>query len=208
MTNPNISMIQSGLKGLGYDPGPIDGLYGTRTGRATDAWQKAGGAPATSLILPSTKAMLYQGSARYPVTEIAIHCSATQPSWMEKAGLAAQLAEIRRWHMEDNGWRNIGYQWLLGRTGDVLAGRPETEIGAGIEDHNRGVIHICLIGGHGSSATDSFSNNFTSRQAATLRDMIQGISMRTGITRISGHNEYAAKACPGFNVPNWLKEPQ
>lgn len=115
------------------------------------------------------------------------------------------LWRIRQWHVEDNHWRDIGYHWLIGRAGEILAGRPETEIGAGVEGHNRGVIHICLIGGFGSTEHDAFAANFTPAQAARLRAQIQAISMRTQITRISGHNEWAAKACPGFNVPAWLK---
>jgi deoxyribodipyrimidine photo-lyase len=57
--------------------------------------------------------MILQGAARYPVREIILHCSATRPEWMGNALLAAKLAEIRRWHMQDRGWRNIGYHWLL-----------------------------------------------------------------------------------------------
>lgn len=52
----------------------------------------------------------------------------------------------------------------------------------------------------------SVSRNFTQRQDVALRQLIQGISMRSRINRISGHNEYAAKACPGFQVGAWLKE--
>ncbi|WP_151720201.1 N-acetylmuramoyl-L-alanine amidase [Gemmobacter serpentinus] len=205
MSKPHIIQIQNGLAGLGYQPGAADGIAGPRTLAAAAAALANDLRPAAAAIKPETTSIIYQGSARYPVAEIAVHCSATVPDWMRDAGLAAQKAEIRRWHLA-NGWRAEGYHWFVGREGDVLSGRAETEIGAGIEGHNRGVIHICLIGGHGSSETDPFSRNFTQRQDAALRQLIQGIGMRTRITRISGHNEYAAKSCPGFQVGAWLKE--
>lgn len=85
-----------------------------------------------------------------------------------------------------------------------MPGRAETEIGAGVEGHNRGVTHICLIGGAGSAATDPFERNFTAAQDRALRSLIDAIRARTAITRITGHNDHAAKACPGFVVRNWI----
>ena len=204
MSKPHIIQIQSGLSGLGYQPGAADGIAGPRTLAAARAALANDLRPAGAAIQPETTSIIYQGSARYPVSEIAVHCSATVPDWMQAEGLAAQKAEIRRWHLA-RGWRAEGYHWFVGRSGDVLSGRAETEIGAGIEGHNRGVIHICLIGGHGSTETDPFSRHFGQRQETALLGLIQGISARTRITRISGHNEYAAKACPGFSVAAFLK---
>jgi hypothetical protein len=37
-----------------------------------------------------------------------------------------------------------------------------------------------------------------------LRGLIDAIRARTAITRITGHNDYAAKACPGFVLRNWI----
>lgn len=206
MSKSAITLIQTGLAGLGFAPGPADGFFGSKTEAAAKAWLKAGGKAAGAAIRPETSAMIYQGKARHPATEIAVHCSDTRPDWMHNGGLAAQVAEIRRWHIEDRHWRDVAYHWLIGRDGDILAGRRETEIGAGIAGHNSGVIHICLIGGYGSAATDQFKDHFTGAQDRSARQLIQGISMRTQIRQISGHNDYAAKACPGFNVAKWLKE--
>ncbi len=206
MSKTAVSLIQTGLRDLGFAPGAIDGVFGERTRAATQAWLSVDGAPTASALAPETRAQMFQGKARYLITEIAIHCSATRPDWMGNATLAEQRAEIRRWHMQDRGWRDIGYHWLIGRDGSVMAGRAETEIGAGIIGHNNGVIHICLIGGADSAETDRFAVNFTGRQEITARQLLQAVSSRTGIRRISGHNEWAAKACPGFNVPSWLKE--
>lgn len=205
MSQAAIVMIQNGLAALGFNPGTIDGKDGPDTRAAGKAWIESGLAPDTVKPTPATSAMIYQGSARYPVREIVVHCSATPPDWMEKATLQEQRAEIRRWHLA-NGWSDIGYHWLVGRRGDVLAGRPETVIGAGVLGHNAGVIHVCLIGGFGSAATDRFSEHFTAAQDVSARHLLQAIGMRTQIGLISGHNQYAAKACPGFTVSQWLKE--
>ena len=149
-------------------------------------------------------ATIFQGSARYPVDEIVVHCAATRSDWMKDAPLTAKRAEIDRWHRVERGWRKIGYHHLIDRDGATLPGRAETEIGAGVEGHNRGVIHICLIGGAGSAKTDPFERNFTSAQDEALRVLIAAICARTGITRITGHNDHAAKACPGFVVSTWI----
>lgn len=144
--------------------------------------------------------MIYQGKARYPVTEIILHCADTRPDWMAGQSLAEKVAEIRRWHVEQRGWRDIGYHWVIDRDGTAAPGRPETEIGAHVEGHNRGTVGICLLGGYGASADDLFEKNFTQAQAAAAKRLIAEIKARTAIRKVLGHNDYAAKACPGFRV--------
>lgn len=217
--------LQLTLDRAGFSPGAIDGKGGPATARALAALLRSYGinadvtatvstltasAPVAAPVaapVPVVGTMIYQGSARYPVREIAVHCSATLPDWMAGASLAAKVAEIRRWHTlpkpQGRGWRDIGYHWIIDRDGTILPGRPETVIGAGIESHNNGVIHCCLIGGHGSAETDDFSDHFTPDQDKALRAKIADIRGRTAINKISGHNEYAPKACPGFHVPTW-----
>lgn len=201
-----LKALQMALARLGYYTGAIDGLFGPRTDAALKAVSAEGGAirnlkPAVSV---PAGPMIFQGSARYPVDEIVIHCAATHPDWMRGQPFTAKRKEIDRWHREERGWRKIGYHHLIDRDGAILPGRAETEIGAGVEGHNRGVIHICLIGGAGSSATDSFERNFTAAQDRALRGLIDAIRAETAITRITGHNDHAAKACPGFVVRTWI----
>ncbi|MDT8856446.1 N-acetylmuramoyl-L-alanine amidase [Paracoccaceae bacterium Fryx2] len=206
MSSTPIALIQTGLRDLGHDPGPVDGLFGTMTADAAAAWLAAGGKAAGAAIRPQTTAMIWQGSARHPVREVIVHCTATRPDWMAGRPLAEKRAEVRRWHMQERGWMDIGYHWLIDRDGKIAAGRPETVIGAHVEGHNSGTIGISLIGGADSAASDPFSRHFTPAQDISLRQLLQGIGMRTQITTISGHNDYAAKACPGFSVSQWLKE--
>jgi peptidoglycan hydrolase-like protein with peptidoglycan-binding domain len=44
--NPDLYLQQAGLKSLGFDPGPIDGLPGPRTTAARAAWDLSRGTPA------------------------------------------------------------------------------------------------------------------------------------------------------------------
>ena len=203
-----LKALQMALARLGYYTGAIDGLFGPRTDAALKAVAAEGGAIRNSKLpaapgLPSGP-MIFQGWARYPVDEIVIHCAATHPDWMRGQLITAKRKEIDRWHREERGWRKIGYHHLIDRDGAILPGRAETEIGAGVEGHNRGVIHICLIGGASSAATDPFERNFTAAQDRALRGLIDAIRAETAITRITGHNDHAAKACPGFVVRSWI----
>lgn len=137
------------------------------------------------------------------INEIIVHCSATRPDWLSSMSPAAQVEEIRRWHRE-RGWKDIGYHYVVARNGAVLPGRPIEQVGAHVKGHNTGTIGVCLIGGHGSAETDQFLDNFTREQELALRSLISELRRRyPAIEKVSGHNQYAAKACPGFNVPLW-----
>jgi hypothetical protein len=146
--------------------------------------------------------MLKHGSTL--VDEIFVHCSATQPDWMEGEPLSAKVAEISRWHKK-RGWLTGGYHYYIDRNGEIATGRDESVVGAHVAGHNTGSLGICLIGGHGSSENDPFSKNYTTEQEIALFNLIQDIKTRAKITKIRGHNEVAAKACPGFNVKRWLQ---
>jgi len=138
------------------------------------------------------------------VTTIFVHCSATRPDWMADRSFSDRVNEIKRWHLEKK-WSDIGYHWIIDRDGSITQGRKEHVIGAHVANHNTGSIGICLIGGFGSSENDPFEKNYTPKQDHALRTLINDIKSRTPIKRVRGHNEVAAKACPGFNVSRWLE---
>ena len=68
---------------------------------------------------------------------------------------------------------------------------------------NRGTIGICLLGGYGASADDPFERNFTGAQTLVVKRLIAEFKGRTAIRKVSGHNDYATKVCPGFNVKDF-----
>lgn len=137
------------------------------------------------------------------INTVFIHCSATQADWMAERHLSDKVAEIRRWHTA-KGWRDIGYHWIIDRDGSVAPGRAETTQGAHVKGYNVGSIGICLLGGFGSNENDTFADHYTPKQDAALRHLLDDINHRYGPVAVRGHNEVAAKACPGFNVRRWL----
>lgn len=139
------------------------------------------------------------------VKTIIIHCSATKPLWYKSRSAEEKASEIRRWHVEDNGWSDIGYHYIIDRDGAIAKGRDESVQGAHVKGHNEDSIGVCLIGGFGGNVDDSFFDHFTESQDKALKILIKDIQSRWHVATIKGHNEYAAKACPCFNVRKWLR---
>lgn len=149
------------------------------------------------------------------IREIIIHCSATRPEWMNSKPKSdyksksfearRKIVEIRKWHIA-RGFRDIGYHIIIDRSGAVVDGRPMDQVGAHVKGHNTGTIGVCLIGGHGSDADDKFEEHFTPAQEKALMATIGNLKAMYGNLKVSGHNEYSNKACPGFRVKEWLSE--
>lgn len=136
--------------------------------------------------------------------EIIIHCSATPPGWMSGNTAAEKVNEIRRWHVKERKWSDIGYHYIIDRDGTVVTGRPVSKAGAHVKGRNANSIGVCLIGGQGGTANDKFEDNFTQAQANALRTLIAGLKREhPSIDKISGHNQWSAKACPCFNASAW-----
>lgn len=137
------------------------------------------------------------------ITEVILHTSATDESWMRGLALKNKVAEIRRWHMEDRGWRDIGYHFIIDLDGKVMAGRPLEQTGAHVKGRNTGTIGVCMIGKRVGKRTDKFLDNFTEAQEVAVLELIKGLQARFGKLAVTGHNQFANKECPCFDVPKW-----
>lgn len=128
-----------------------------------------------------------------PITEIIVHCTATPE------GRPTTVAEIDSWH-KARGWSGIGYHRVIGLNGERWLGRPIEAVGAHCEGHNTGTIGVVYVGGlakDGRTAKDTRTN----QQKMALRfELTRLLQQFPAINRISGHNQYAAKACPCFDA--------
>lgn len=127
------------------------------------------------------------------VNFIVVHCADT-PSTMD---LTVDL--LRKWHVKENGWSDIGYHFLVKFDGSVLGCRAETFQGAHCKKVNDCSIAICLEGGH------KWQNNFTPLQMRALRVLIHGLKEKYNNAAVVGHNHFDDKDCPAFNVVEWYE---
>ena len=125
------------------------------------------------------------------INEIIIHCSATP------AGRPVTVADIRRWHRA-RGFTDIGYHYVIALDGSVHVGRPLSVAGAHCLGHNAHSIGVCYVGG--LDAAGQPADTRTEQQRRVLRKLVRGLRQRYPAATVHGHNEFARKACPCFDV--------
>lgn len=154
--------------------------------------------------------MIYQGKARYPVKEAVLHCCAIATGQFAHMSAFQVFATVNRWHIE-RGWKGFGYHGLIMPDGEFYMGRPYSMIGAHVKGRNRGTLGFLLIESEkielkeGERIEDkSFEDYYTTEQRLALRGVLRSIE---GLEKVSGHNDYAPKLCPGFHVytGDWLR---
>ena len=131
------------------------------------------------------------------ISEIIVHCAATPE------GKAFTVADIDAWHRK-RGFRCIGYHFVIYLDGSVHKGRAIEEVGAHCLGHNANSIGICYIGGCAADGKTP-KDTRTEAQRAALIKLVAELKASYPSATVHGHNEFAAKACPSFNVQ---KEPE
>ncbi len=132
------------------------------------------------------------------INEIIIHCSATPE------GRDVSVDMIRTWHKE-RGFNDIGYHYVIDIAGNIHKGRKEDVAGAHCTGHNQNSIGICYVGGMNKSMTEA-KDTRTAAQKTSLVKLIKELMTRYPGVSIHGHNEYAVKDCPSFNVKQWKED--
>ncbi|MDR0370766.1 MAG: N-acetylmuramoyl-L-alanine amidase [Prevotellaceae bacterium] len=125
------------------------------------------------------------------INNIILHCSAT------REGQNTTVADIERWHKE-RGFRTIGYHYVIYLDGSVHKGRDVSEVGAHVTGQNADSIGICYIGGLNSEGKEKDTR--TDAQKESLRKLVTELKGQFPDATVHGHNEFAKKACPCFDV--------
>lgn len=132
------------------------------------------------------------------INELIIHCSAT------REGADFHASDIDKWH-KANGWNGIGYHYVIDLDGTVESGRSVYRQGAHTSGHNKHSIGICYIGGLDKDGKTPKDTRTKAQKDALYKLLVELLIMYPNAT-IHGHNEFAAKACPCFNVQEEYKD--
>ena len=148
--------------------------------------------------------------AKKLIKYLVIHCTGTPK------GRLISADDIRRWHTSPKpvgrGWKQVGYTDMLHLNGIIErlvrnnddAYVDEWEITNGVEGINSLCRHLVYVGGL-SSVGKRPEDTRTPQQLVSLESFVKKFHTRYPAVKIVGHNELAAKACPSFDVQEWLK---
>jgi N-acetylmuramoyl-L-alanine amidase len=113
---------------------------------------------------------------------------------------AAIVRGIEVYHVQGNGWNDIGYNFLVDKYGQVFEGRyggvDRNVIGAHAEGFNTGSVGVAMLGTYGSSAPPAVARNALANLLAWRLDLAH-VDPKSTLTWVSGGN---ARFAPGVPV--------
>jgi len=107
---------------------------------------------------------------------------------------------IQDYHIS-KGWENIGYHWVIEKTGNIVAGRPENYHGAHTSNYNNKSIGIVLCGNFDVTLP-------TTAQTESLRKLLKEkmVQYNIPIEKIVPHRTFANKTCYGNKIKDdWAR---
>ncbi|WP_030212306.1 peptidoglycan-binding protein [Streptomyces sp. NRRL WC-3626] len=103
---------------------------------------------------------------------------------------------IQNYHMDSNGWDDIGYNFLVDWQGRIYEGRGWTNLGAHVAGYNTSHIGVCFIGVDGDATTEAKN---------AIRSLYHAANERTGRTlNATYHSALAPTQCPGAELRLWV----
>ena len=137
------------------------------------------------------------------ISKIIVHCAATTPS------MDIGAYEIKDWHtnpkLKTKPFNDIGYHYVIRRSGELEKGRDIAIAGAHAFRHNFNSVGVCLVGG--VDEENKPDDNFTLKQYNTLIELISFLKLTFPIDDVLGHRDLpnVKKSCPCFDVRAWYK---
>jgi N-acetylmuramoyl-L-alanine amidase len=156
---------------------------------------------------------ILQGVSKTPVKLGVLHCASLNNGQFDGLRAFEVFATIDRWHRKERKFKHgFGYHGFFMPDGTFHAGRPFSMIGAHCLEVNRiGSLGFLIIESNKILPVKSavrqlgqFEQWFTSAQGVAVRSYIDLLRRDHGVTAWRGHNDYASKLCPGFDVQQWL----
>jgi N-acetylmuramoyl-L-alanine amidase len=130
------------------------------------------------------------------LNRIIIHATATLG---DKRG-DVDVDTVRRWHVDGNGWADVGYHFLIRQDGTIERGRELNVQGAHAKGHNRDSVGVAFCGGIGVTSREP-EDTRTPEQRKSLKWLVTGLCyFFPTIVEVIGHRDVSRKACPCFDA--------
>ncbi|MDH3607325.1 MAG: peptidoglycan recognition protein family protein [Acidimicrobiia bacterium] len=114
----------------------------------------------------------------------------------------ARARAHQRYHMDDRGWIDLAYHFLVDANGHVLEGRPLGAVGdTGTNYDPTGHFLVCAEGDFNQQAIPA-------AQVAAIADVLAWGAVTFGVpaSTIRGHRDWASTSCPGDGFYPLIKE--
>lgn len=136
------------------------------------------------------------------VTHLIVHHSATSNT---ASNWAAVVRSFWDFHVNTNGWADIGYNWLIDPNGVLYQGRGDNVLGAHFCGTNGQTMGVCVIGTYTTvtptaAALDRLRELLAWKSCNVAADplsMMLHASSGLNLFRISGHRDGCSTECPG-----------
>lgn len=134
------------------------------------------------------------------INKIIVHCSGT-PEFKN-----FDVDDIKDWHVNGNGWSDVGYHYIIKLDGEIQPGRLEKTIGAHCYRNNRDSIGICYIGGM-DRQMKKWIDTRTEAQKESLLKLINELKEKYPGAIVYGHKDFTnKKLCPSFDAKKEYEE--
>ncbi|MBX2852930.1 MAG: peptidoglycan recognition protein family protein [Phycisphaeraceae bacterium] len=130
------------------------------------------------------------------ISKVTIHHEGwTAVNFTSQSATAERLEKIRKYHVGENRWGDIGYHYIVDRAGRVWEGRPIQYQGAHVSQNNEHNVGILVLGNFDKQSPSS----------AQLKSMYHTVAVLTKQHKIKtklvrSHKEISTTACPGKNL--------
>ena len=137
-----------------------------------------------------------------PAPFVVVHHTAGSACTTQDA-CSTQMRNMQNFHMNTNGWADIGYNWCVGGDGRAYQGRGWDRQGVHAPGYNSQSMGMCVIG--------TFTNTLPPLAARNALQQLINCGVAQGFIRsaywLIGHRQASATECPGtafFNeIRNW-----
>jgi N-acetylmuramoyl-L-alanine amidase len=130
------------------------------------------------------------------INKIVWHCTASHQTNTTK--------QIIDYHLKTKKWSRPGYHIIIDARGEWTYATDFNLASNGVSGHNSDSINISYIGGIDRNV--KAIDNRTPEQRAVMELIYHSLVNKIPKAKHYGHYFFANKACPSYNVENWIKE--